>query len=432
MVNFRLHVKLIDIPFHLLFLLFFLIPFGTNLISKIIILLIISSLLFLKKKNWLNNFLLRKEYLIPSIAVYLLYSLGLLWSDNIPEALKKMEHGLSFLVFPLVLPLFDFSKKDILNLFKSFSFGCLFILISSFLYFLYVSITHDEYIILGEIRAGDRPGNVYEYLSKHFLLVEVHRTYFSAYLLICILFVINNFKEFSTIPFNKKNLVSILSILTFILGLICLQSKINIAILFLIFIYYTVKSFKKSPILLFKVILTFATILFLSKNIIINRLKPMVKEIENIISSENENEKKFTKVLQPGSTETRYMLYKSSLQLIGESPILGFGTGDLKDVLRNQNYKNNYKSIAHLNYGTHSQLLSMLVSFGLLGFFVFISFFLLPLYTSIKINDSFTSFILLVLFLNCLTESFLSRQEGIIPTVLFITALSFSKKNNSH
>jgi hypothetical protein len=429
------NVSVKNIPFYVLGLLFFTIPFGTNLMSKVIILLVIVSLFLLPKHSWSNRFLYCKEYLVPSICIFVLFVLGTFWSENIPEALKKIEQALSFLVFPLLLPLFNFSKKDIILLFKIFVFTCLFILIMSFVRFIYISIAHDEYIILGETHLGDRPGNVYEFLSNNFLVVQVHRTYFSAYLLVCILFIMTYFSEFNAVLGKKTKWFGVLAIILLSLGIICLQSKANYAIYIILIIYYTIKKLRKSPNLFFKMVLVFVAILFFSKNIIINRLKPMVDEIENIMSPKNEDEKKFTKVLRPGSTETRYMLYKSSLQLIKQSPFLGYGTGDVRDVVREQNYINNYKSIAHLNYDPHSQILYMLIALGIVGFLAFTSLFLFPFISSITIKDSFTSLILLVLFLNCITESFFLRQEGLIPSVLFLTVLSHMKhdtKNNLH
>ncbi|WP_299434142.1 O-antigen ligase family protein [uncultured Aquimarina sp.] len=287
----------------------------------------------------------------------------------------------------------------------------------------------DEYIILGEIAAGNRPGSVYEYLSQQFLIVPVHRTYFSIYLIICVAFILYYFNEYCTFYRKKIKLLGVFSLVLITAAMICIQSKAGLGLLILLVASFFIIKVKKTFWSVVLLIVFFLGSLVLFKSILNYRFKPMIEEIKYILSPGNDNEKDYAKFLRPGSTEIRYMVYKSSFQLIEKAPFLGYGTGDVKDVLRTQNEKNNFVSIAHLNYGPHSQFLYILIAFGFLGLLVFISIFFFPILESFRMKDYFALSILIVIFLSGLTESVLIRQEGIIPISLFITILGRLKTN---
>ncbi|MBS9461266.1 O-antigen ligase family protein [Flagellimonas sp. 389] len=418
----------LQLPTFLLHAIFFLIPFGGKIIPPLIILLVITVLVFCNKGKWVNNFTFAWEYHYPLILLFILYLIGIFWSDNIPNALTRIEHTLSFIIFPLIIPAICLTKGQVLKLFRIFVYGCLVVLLTSFLDFAYVTLTTDEYIILGEIPAGNRPGSVYEYLSQHFLIIGVHRTYFSMYLTVCVSYLLFHFEDYIFIFKRKIKWVGYLSIFIILTGLILVQSKAGWVLSSAIICFFLVVSrnnWRRSAIFL----LIFALISLGSlKSILDYRFKPMMEEIQNILSPGDDGEKNYAKNLRPGSTEIRYMVFKSSFQLIYDSPLFGYGTGDVKDVIKKQNETNGFKSISHLNYGPHSQFLSTLLSFGIFGFLIFLGVFFLPIYDTILRTDFFVLSVLFTIFLNCSTESILSRQEGIVCATLFITIFGILKR----
>jgi O-antigen ligase len=335
------------------------------------------------------------------------------------------------MVLPIIVPLIRLDKGQILGLFKIFTYSCLLILTLSFIDFAIVSLTHDEYIILGEIPAGNRPGSVYEYLSQQFLIVDVHRTYFSLYLIISLSYVLYYFSEYIKLRGRSANWIGYLSLLLIMSGLIVIQSKAGwILAIGMIFSFILVKSkHKLKSIVILTAVLSLIFIAL--KPFMEYRLAPLVEEIQAIALPGADREKTFAINLRPGSAEIRYMVYKSSLQLINKSPLLGYGTGDVKDVLRAQNEQNGFKSIAHLNYGPHSQLLDVLLSFGILGALVFLLVFLLPMVDLVRSGNYFATTVLLMILLSSLTESVLSRQEGIIPLALLITVFGKLKEKSN-
>jgi len=373
----------------------------------------------------------RKSFYLPLLVFFLLYIVGVLWSSNMNSAFKRIEHTMVFMVLPIIIPLIKLDKGRVLGMFKIFTYSCLLILTLSFIDFAIVSLTHDEYIILGEIPAGNRSGSVYEYLSQQFLIVDVHRSYFSLYLIISLSYVLYYFSEYIKLRGRSANWIGYLSLLLIISGLIVIQSKAGwILAIGVIFSFLLVKSKHKLKSI---VILTalLSLIFIVLKPFMEYRLAPLVEEIQAIALPGTDREKSFAINLRPGSTEIRYMVYKSSLQLINKSPLLGYGTGDVKDVLRAQNEQNGFKSIAHLNYGPHSQLLDVLLSFGVLGALVFLLVFLLPMVDLMRSSNYFATTVLLMILLSSLTESVLSRQEGIIPLALLISVFGKFKENSN-
>lgn len=412
-------------PIGILFLIFFSIPFGGRLLSVEIILLVISTLFFSTKKNWRKKFNQGKYFHYPLIVFFILHLIGLLWSSNIQNGVNQLEHKLSFLIFPIIIPFLGLKRKQILKLFQFFSLSCLIVTLYCFLDFLYVSLTTEEYIILGEKVEGNRPGTVYEYLSQHFIRVNVHRTYFSAYLIASVLFVIFFFNQYITLGSKRYNWFGYISIFLLLAAILLIQSKAAWLIIML-FIFFGLLSKKiRSTNLFYPLIIITICILFFTKKIAYNRIEKLISEVAYIMTPESDDKKRYTKVLQPGSTEVRYMLYKSSLQLIYERPFFGYGTGDVKDVLKTQNEKNKFISIAHLNYGPHSQFLFTLLGLGILGLFGLLNLFFIPIYMGFINREYFITFVVFTLLLVSISESFLVRQDGIIPTALFLSVLPY-------
>ena len=105
--------------YYVLLVLAFLIPLERKLIAPLIILFFITSLFngdFKLKK--------RKSVLLFS-GIYIIYLIGLLYTDNITTGIIDITTKLSLIIFPIsfLLSKIDFRKK-ILRILKSFIDGC--------------------------------------------------------------------------------------------------------------------------------------------------------------------------------------------------------------------------------------------------------------------------------------------------------------------
>nr|WP_299386092.1 O-antigen ligase family protein [Allomuricauda sp.] len=411
------------IPFIALALIFCMIPIGGRLVVLSILLFVAVTLLFGNWNKWKVRF---REFLpdnIPILLFFLIYLLGLLISDNTENALSQIEHKSSLVIFPLVLPFLNIQKKHVHECFKIFVLSCFLILIISFLNFLYTTVVIGEYCILGEKPEGNRIGTVYEYLSKHFIVVEIHRSYFSIYLILCLAYICCYFENFNLAIKKTPKWLAIIIAFFFSLSIVFIQAKMAWIILVatgLVLLSWKGTGYRRYLLAIIPLLIVSSIAL---KNVVKDRFEPMLHQIENVLSNGDDSEKKFAKELRPGSTETRYMLYKSSFQLIKKKPWLGYGMGDVKDVLRAQNEQNRFKSIAHLNYGPHSQFLYSWLGFGVVGVLIFCVFILSPIWRGFKRSNGFVFVVGCIFGLACVAESFLSRQEGIVPTALILSVI---------
>jgi O-antigen ligase len=158
----------------------------------------------------------------------------------------------------------------------------------------------------------------------------------------------------------------------------------------------------------------------------------MWQEIQTVLAYENTHQANFTEKLRPGSTQIRYMLYKSSFELVRESPVIGYGAGDVKRELSSKLKDNNFTSISHLGYGTHSQFIYEILAHGILGLLIFI-----VLFISFIINNKNSHFetkygFILILITFCTFESYFNSRAGIIPGILFLNLFGIEQISSSN
>ncbi len=130
------------------------------------------------------------------------------------------------------------------------------------------------------------------------------------------------------------------------------------------------------------------------------------------------------------STGSRILLWEYSLELIADKPIAGFGIGDVKDVVVNKWEKEDFNYALRQELNPHNQFLQTGVGTGLLGVVTLLLPMVVPLFyrKSKKTNILFLLFVFNI-FMNCLTESILERQDGIIFYALFNSFLYFTYKD---
>jgi O-antigen ligase len=128
------------------------------------------------------------------------------------------------------------------------------------------------------------------------------------------------------------------------------------------------------------------------------------------------------------STTARILLWETSIELIKEKPIFGFGTGDIKDVLRARNYEKGYTGVADADYNAHNQFLNSWIAIGVLGTLCLLLVFLTLFNQPNSAHLLFTRYTTIIFFFMFLTESFLEVQSGILPFAFLVSILSTIKK----
>jgi len=130
------------------------------------------------------------------------------------------------------------------------------------------------------------------------------------------------------------------------------------------------------------------------------------------------------------STGIRLVLWENSLELIKESPIFGYGIGDIQDLLSQQMKSNGFLVLAERKSNCHNQYLQFLMSIGLIGLALFIISIFYYFNKFKNENNILGATVLIFFLLLFMTESFLDRQNGIIIYSLVLSLLVFCLNNN--
>lgn len=128
----------------------------------------------------------------------------------------------------------------------------------------------------------------------------------------------------------------------------------------------------------------------------------------------------------------RFEFWKASFRIFKDHYIIGVGTGDVKNAFKSEYRKMNSLLEEQYQWRSHNQYLSVLVTFGLTGFIVFIFSIFYPVYITGKFFDYFVFVSLSIILLSMLTEDTLENQAGSTFSYFFYTFFLFGKKDNHH
>lgn len=124
----------------------------------------------------------------------------------------------------------------------------------------------------------------------------------------------------------------------------------------------------------------------------------------------------------------RFEFWKAAWGIISSHPIIGVGTGDVKDAYALQYEKmNSLLDLKHRLRG-HNQYLTMWVTYGIFGFLFFILAVFYPLFSDAKGDYLFTAFAI-ISAISFLAEDTLETQAGVMFFGFFYLFLLLRKKS---
>ena len=335
-----------------------------------------------------------------SLLFYILLLIRGLFNENPVEELKYFRSSLSLLVFPItwLISKKTLTKKQYRNVLDCFILSSLilaiYILIFSMLYSL---STNEEFSIY--------------YEKIEFLYVHPNYTsifFFASIVLLYLKLIHGN---------ERLAIVYSLMILFFSVILMLLATRIVLLTLILVIGIEIIrrKTFTKRGLLLFA---TSVLIVVLSSIYI----KPLQKKIKEISSFD---EYVLPYGMFPTSSQIRLGIYNCSIPLIQKNWVWGKGAYTLeKDINECYNKFNNFDKI---QYNTHNYYMFLLGSSGIVCLLSFLIMMLIFIQLAISRNDMFYLYIILCILLMLLTENFLSRIQGVIFTMFFITVFIKSR-----
>jgi len=396
-----------NINLYTLYALAFAIPHYKKIIPVLIILFLVISLI-----NGNYSIKLKSKKILLFTSLYFAYAIGLFYTNNLNAGRFDLEIKLSFVLFPIAFFISKLNIKESINsVLKWFLLGCLsvsiFNIVEAFYQFF---LTHEETELF------------YAKLSEFH-----HASYYSMYLSLALIITYYfSFKPNKSIFFSPKKAMITIGFFSILIGL--LSSKSGIITMLIIHSvaigYWTIKhrNYTKSilTVLLISIGLGLAYQFSYSFNARIN-------EAISVITSKETSKK--------STTGVRIHAWNTSLSLIKKQPLIGYGTGDVKDVLVEEYIKLELPILADKKLNPHNQYLQTSLALGLIGGLILIGSLILPLYFSFLKKHYLYAFFILLFAFNILTESMLETQSGIVFyaffNALFFSAYFSKNKTNS-
>jgi len=366
----------------------------------VIVLFLISIFLFLKKKEYKLN--LKKVLTYASI--YIFYIISLLYSSSLDKIDKTLTTRISLLIFPLLFGLANTTIKAISEKEKQFFLWTYFTVS-----ILYCGMIVYYFYQIGFITQKVSINLFYSHLTNRMWFINQHPIYASIFVSIGLLFGIKLLYSESSIKYKIViviGLVTLFSMLLFLSRKGVLLATILATIPLVLYFqnYYNYKN------LLLGIIIV-SLMFFISP-----MTQKRFKEVFNLSS--------YTKVENTNSTSIRYGIYQCALKKIKEKPIFGHGIGDVKNEL-NECYSKASSVLLKGKYNSHNQYLSILLSNGIVGLIIFISFLFINFRKAILQNNQLFFSLLTFFSIIMLFENILERQSGVILFSLFINFFAF-------
>lgn len=386
----------------------FVMPYS-QVISGIITALLILVAIFTAKKRILSN--IQNPLLWLFISIYLLYTIGLLYTENYTQGLHHLEQRLSLLIFPFAFVLTKkLKEKEIMTILNFFIAGitlaCTISLIMAFYRY-----TFDEHIY--------KQNSFFFYyrdLTYPFVLDPV---YFSIYVsfaaLLIVNFLIENWQ--STVSSQRSKLLTLVLFLTCFNVMLSARMSLLAFFIILTFMFFIKVDLKaKKKITIAGLVIAVIFIFVLNNEFTIRRISKFNKLSYEI---DNPDFKAWNGIT------TRIVIWKSSWYVIQKNLLLGVGRGDSKDEMLSVYEQKKFNYGLDNKYNIHNQYLQTFVASGIFGFFLLVISLGIPLRKSILVRNWPYTILLIIIIIGFVSESILSRYKGIVFYSFFNSLFGF-------
>ncbi len=390
---------------------FFMLVFPKLILISILFNLLVSFLGIIKRKLVFEINLIN----ILLVVLYLVYVIGLIFTNHFDIAAKCLEYKLSLLVFPII---FSFGLKTILsikNVCVGFFLGIIILVVLGLInsIFLYINLnTFDSF------------------LSVNFSYIH-HPTYFSSFTFLGMLLVQYAKKEEW---FGQKKWIYILLFIIMLLGQCLSFSLAGVLILFIylafLFLKNILKSFGRRVFLIFSIIIPFSIgIIFFNLpglKLQVETSKKYLVEYLNDPIAFIEQDQTYIQ-----GDETRLIMWTVAFLEFVDNP-MGSGTGNIYHRLNSRLLEYGQVQLASKNYNPHNQYLQIAVEVGFFGLIIFLSIIIYFIFLGIQFKNIVMVFFGLNLAFNSFFESMLERQSGIVFFTFWIclfTLMVFKEKS---
>jgi O-antigen ligase len=371
----------------------------------------IHTLIHLKKSRLIT--LKNKTVWIIS-SIFFLSLFTIFYSNYIAEGFKDLGHQLGILLFPVCLSVTNIDlNKYKFSLLKIFATTCTVTVV--YLYIHAFRVIHYFDFPLLTIFGKN-------FINQNFSApIELHSTYLSMYVALSIsIFLFLFFKN----PSLKNSQYIFYSAVLFA-GLIQLSSRsVFVAMSLIIIIAIPALLLHGKGRLHFSIVSLVIFLLVISAITNIDSLrKRYVNDLEQDLS---EN------AITPDLTETRMKRWNLELQLIKKSPLIGYGGGSEKDVLKEKYFEQKFYRSYLFQLNAHNQYFSFLINSGIIGLFVYLYFLFFGFSGAIKKRDFLLLSFLILIAVVSVSENILDVNKGIFFYSFFSSLFLLNPDQKGH
>lgn len=384
--------------------------FAPKSISLFVILLVLFTGVQVVRKKMKFVF---SPILLLFVLLYLAYTVGVLFTDHIDEALGYLEKKLVLVLFPI---LFSFRFQRQLDL-KPITLG----LVLGTIIVTVLSVMHATqlYYLTGDFNNS--------FGSSHYSYIH-HPTYFAAIATMTLLLVREGVqKEWK--GFNSWTLGAYF-LLTCLNLLFCFSFASLIFFFLVIAITLAVYFYKRLPRALFLALIVLLPILPVAAYY--GNVHVQI-EIDNAATDlgvyVRDPNTVFEKIRSnPSGNQTRLLMWTISTQEFLAHP-MGSGTANFDDKLGKRLRDKGLDDYADLKFNPHNQFLQVAVEIGVVGLAIFVSIFVCYFRMAKKYQFGLLFWLTLNLAFNSLFESMFQRQSGIVFYVLLFCLFTIYLQN---
>ena len=341
---------------------------------------------------------------------------GTFYADSLNTGIERLVKRLSFILFPLVL--FYPGKRIIKNigLITRIFAVCTFI----YVVFCIGNAFHNSIIIqnsnwIFNPHPVDFDYENYFYSSR--LSSPVHPSYLAMYIVMSILISLESLFTNSLNRIRKGMWASVILIFFIVLYLISARAGI-LAGLIIFPIYFLIKFYAKFPKWLILIMLGILSFVFFV----------VAKKNEKVSSSlEGISREKFDETLK---NDPRLLIWKSALGVVRKNFLIGVGTGDASEKLKEEFIERGYVNGFYGNLNAHNQFLEILLENGLIGLIIFLAILVYMSYIAITQHNLLLGMFIVSTIIFFIFETMLNRLGGVSFFALFSFLLIYTKTKN--
>ena len=341
------------------------------------------------------------------MSVFAIHIIGLLYTENFEYALKDLKIKLPILLLPIVFAsAISLSKKQFERILEI-------LILTAFVSSVYAFYVYIRYY-----------GNEIKELREISTIISHIR--------LSLMNAIASFAAFYLIFTKKENLISIRNILLLSIGIWLfifngiLGARMGILIYFVmaaLFAFYLIYTLRKwwLTISLIIAVIALPVVTYLSIPSVKLRVDEIKYELNNYQHGGDPSGQ---------SIAQRFVFWKIAIDIFKTSPVIGIGTGDVKDAYTA--YYDAHPTIIQekFQHRAHNQYLTILFTFGVIGFVIFMYGIISPMFFEKKYFDYFYIIFLISFLLSMTMEDTIETQAGVTFYAFFNALFLYARPKN--